>query len=130
MGRGILDEDSDMSAALNILIYFVAGGLVTTAIVLLEESGHRLLSGFATLMPVFTLIAYFFVGESRGGKALSEHAELVLAGTLVAWVPYMVTVIVLAPRVSIYKAIGAGLLVFFACALVFLLLTQHFRWFR
>ncbi len=101
MGRGILDEDSDMSAALNILIYFVAGGLVTTAIVLLEESGYRLLSGLATLMPVFTLIAYFFVGESRGGKVLSEHAELVLAGTprrLGAL--YVATVIVLAPRVS------------------------------
>ena len=115
---------------LNILIYFIAGGVITTAIVLLEESGYRLLSGFATLMPVFTLIAYFFVGESRGGKALSQHAELVLAGTLAAWVPYMATVILLAPRVSTYKAIGAGLIVFFICATVFLLVTQHFRWFR
>lgn len=115
---------------LSIVIYFVAGGIVTTAIVLLEESGYRLLSGFATLMPVFTLIAYIFVGESRGGKALSQHAELVLAGTLVAWVPYMLTVIVLAPHISAYKAIGAGLLIFFICALAFLQLTQHFGWFR
>lgn len=115
---------------LNILVYFFTGGIVTTAIVLLEESDHRLLSGFATLVPVFTLIAYFFVGESRGGKALSEHAQLVLVGTLVAWVPYMLTVILLAPHLSTYKAIGAGLLVFFGCATVFLLLTQHFGWFR
>lgn len=84
---------------LNTLIYFIAGGVFTTAIVFLEESGYRLLSGFATLMPVFTLIAYFLVGESRGGKALSQHAELVLAGILAAWVPYMMTIIVMAPRV-------------------------------
>jgi len=115
---------------LNILIYFVTGGVVTTAIVLLEQSGYRLLSGLATLVPVFTLIAYFFVGETRGGKALSEHAALVLTGTLVAWVPYMLTVIVMAPRYSTYESIGAGLLVFFVCATVFLLLTQHYGWFR
>lgn len=115
---------------LNILIYFVTGGVVTTAIVLLEESGYRLLSGLATLMPVFTLIAYFFVGESRGGKALSQHAQLVLAGTLAAWVPYMLTVIVMAPHYSTYKTIGAGLGVFFVCATAFLLLTQHLGWFR
>ena len=68
---------------LNILIYFVTGGVVTTAIVLLEENGYRLLLGLATPMPVFALIAYFFVRESRGGKALSQHAELMLVGTLV-----------------------------------------------
>src|SRR5665213_1724787 len=59
----------------NVLMYFLVGGTVTTAIVLLEESGFRLLSGLATLMPVFTLIAYFFIGQSSGGAELSKHAE-------------------------------------------------------
>ncbi len=112
------------------LIYFVVGGAVTTVIVLLEESGMRLLSGLATLMPVFTLIAYFFIGESRGGVALSEHAKLVLIGTLVAWVPYMLAVIWLAPRWSTNHTIEAGLGVFFLFAVVFLLLTQHYGWFQ
>lgn len=114
----------------NILIYFVTGGLVTTAIVMLENSGYRLLSGLATLVPVFTLIAYVFIGESRGGKALSQHAALVLVGTLVSWVPYMVTVILLAPHYGTSKTIGAGLAVFFVCATVFLLLTDRYGWFR
>ena len=114
----------------NVLIYFFAGGLVTTAIVLLEESGFRLLSGFATLMPVFTLIAYLIIGESRGGVALSEHAKLVLVGTLVAWVPYMLVIIWLAPHWDTYKTIGTGLAVFFVLAAIFLLLTQHFGWFQ
>ena len=114
----------------NILIYFVTGGVVTTVIVLLEVSGFRLLSGLATLMPVFTLIAYLFIGESRGGAVLSQHAKLVLIGTLVAWVPYMLAVIFLAPHTSTYKAVGAGLLVFFVLAISFLLLSQHFGWFQ
>lgn len=114
----------------NILIYFVAGGVVTTVIVLLEQSGLRLLSGLATLMPVFTLIAYLFIGESRGGMELSDHAKLVLVGTLVAWVPYMLVVIWLAPHWSTYRAVGAGLATFFVLAIIFLLLTQHFGWFQ
>jgi len=114
----------------NILVYFLTGGIVTTVIVLLEQSGWRLLSALATLVPVFTLIAYLFIGETSGGTALSEHAKLVLVGTLVAWVPYMLVVIVLAPHWSTYTAVGAGLAVFFVIAIVFLLLTQHFGWFQ
>ena len=115
---------------LSVLLYFLVGGSVTTAIVLLEESGMRLLSGLATLVPVFTLIAYLFIGESRSGVALSEHAKLVLVGTLVSWVPYMLVVIWLAPHLGGSRAIGAGLLTFFILASAFLLLVQHFGWFQ
>ena len=114
----------------NVPIYFLAGGVITTLIVLLEGSGLRLLSGLATMVPVFTLIAYFFIGSARGGVALSQHAKLVLIGTLVAWVPYMLTVIFLAPHLNTYKTIGAGLLVFFVLAIIFLLTSQHFGWFQ
>ena len=114
----------------DIILYFVTGGIVTTIIVLLEESGFRLLSGFATLMPVFTLIGYFFIGESRGGTALSHHAELVLIGTLVAWVPYMLAVIYLAPHLDTNRTIGVALAIFFALALAYLFLVQHFGWFK
>jgi uncharacterized membrane protein (GlpM family) len=98
--------------------------------VLLEKSGWRILSALATLMPVFTLIAYLFIGESRGGTALSEHAKLVLVGTLVAWVPYMLVIIWLAPHFNTYITVGIGLAIFFIFATIFLLLTQHFGWFQ
>ncbi len=52
---------------------FILGGSMTAAIVGLEESGHRILSGFATLVPVFTLVSYVFIGDSRGGAAVSAH---------------------------------------------------------
>lgn len=114
----------------NAVVYFVAGGAVTAAIVLLEQSGSRVLSGLATMMPVFTLIAYLFIGETRGGVELSDHAKLVLVGTLVAWVPYMLAVIWLAPHWGTYKTIAAGLTIFFVLATIFLLLAQHFGWFQ
>jgi uncharacterized membrane protein (GlpM family) len=114
----------------NILIYFITGGVVTTLIVMLEESGLRIWSGLATLMPVFTLISYFFIGHSRGGNALGQHAWFVLVGTLVAWVPYMVTVALLSPHMPSNKAIGIGLGVFLFLAAMYLLVVSKYHLFQ
>ncbi len=111
------------------IIYFLTGGIVTTLIVALEENGSRMLSGFATLLPVFTLVAYVFIGESRGGAAVGEHAWFVLVGTLVSWVPYMVLVAYLAPRIGPRAAIASGLTAFFLIAAVYLIVVHHYRWF-
>jgi uncharacterized membrane protein (GlpM family) len=114
----------------SILLYFITGGVVTTLIVALEQRGWRLWSGLAALMPVFTLISYLFIGQSRGGRALSQHAWLVLVGSLVAWVPYMATVALLSPHMSGARSIGIGLVVFFALATVYLLIVARFHLFQ
>ncbi len=111
------------------LIYFLTGGIFTALIVALEESGSRLISGFATLMPVFTLVAYIFIGESRGGGAVGQHAWFVLIGTIVSWVPYMLLVAYLAPRIGSKWAIGAGLLGFFVLAGIYLEIVYHYKLF-
>jgi uncharacterized membrane protein (GlpM family) len=104
----------------SLIIYFITGGLVTTIIVVLEQTGKRTLSELATLMPVFTLVAYFFIGQTKGGQAVSQHAKFVLVGTLISWVPYMLVVVCLAPRLGPNKAILAGLAVFFVLALAYI----------
>ncbi|HJV32455.1 MAG TPA: GlpM family protein [Patescibacteria group bacterium] len=111
-------------------LYFVVGGIVTTLIVALEQSGMRLLSGLAALFPVFTLTAYLFIGQTRGGAEVAQHSWLVLFGTLAAWVPYMIAVALLAPRFGTAKAIPAGLAVFIVCATAYLLAVQRNGWFR
>ena len=110
-------------------IYFLTGGTVTAFIVGMERSGNRLLSGLATLVPVFTIIAYLFIGDAKGGAAVSQHAWLVLFGTLVAWVPYMIAVALLAPKIGPHRAIPVGLGVFFVCAFAYLAVVQRFKLF-
>ena len=113
----------------NYLIYFLTGGIFTVIVVALEENGSRLLSGFATLMPIFTLVAYIFIGQSKGGVAVGQHAWFVLIGTIVSWVPYMVMVALLAPRTGSRVAILSGLATFFICAAIYLLIVYHYRLF-
>ncbi|MFH1620463.1 MAG: hypothetical protein ABIB04_00040 [Patescibacteria group bacterium] len=112
------------------LVYFLTGGIVTAAIVALENSGSRLVSGFAALMPVFTLVAYFFIGESKGGTAVAQHAWLVLLGTIFAWIPYMLMVALLAPKLGSQKAILSGLVIFFILAGIYLFIIGKYGFFR
>jgi uncharacterized membrane protein (GlpM family) len=110
----------------NLIIYFVTGGLITTIIVVLEGIGQRTLSELATLIPVFTLVAYFFIGQTKGGQAVGQHAKFVLVGTLISWVPYMLAVAYLAPRIGPNKAILVGLAVFFLLAFIYITVANHF----
>ena len=114
----------------NLALNFLIGGTLTSLIVALEESGHRGLSALATLVPVFTLVSYFFVGESQGALAVSAHSKFVLVGTLISWVPYMWAIAILAPRIGTNKAIAAGLVIFFVFAGAFVGVVEHNKWFR
>lgn len=111
------------------LVYFLTGGVFTVLIVALEENGSRLLSGLATLMPVFTLVAYIFIGESRGGGAVGQHAWFVLVGTIISWVPYMILVAALAPKIGPRLAIAAGLAGFFVLAAIYLGIVYRYHLF-
>jgi len=111
-------------------IYFLTGGMMTALIVGLERSGNRLLSGLATLVPVFTVVAYLFIGGTKGGVAVSQHAWLVLFGTIASWVPYMIVVALFAPKLGPNKAIPAGLAVFFLCAITYLEVVRRLKLFQ
>ncbi|MGZ6478093.1 MAG: hypothetical protein ACXWQE_02250 [Bdellovibrionales bacterium] len=109
---------------------FFIGVTVTTLIVELEKSGYRSLSAFATLIPVFTLVSYIFIGQSSGGLAVSTHSKFVLVGTLLSWVPYMLVIAFLAPRIGSNKAIAAGFAVFFVLAAAFVGMVEQNKLFQ
>ena len=111
------------------LVYFLTGGIFTVLIVALEKNGSRLLSGFATLMPIFTLVAYIFIGQTSGGKSVGQHAWFVLIGTIISWIPYMILVAYLAPRYGTKYAIIAGMASFFILAGIYLFIVYHYHLF-
>ena len=101
------------------LLYFITGGLITTAIIALEESGMTLLSRLAALFPVFTWVAYFFIGQFGTAQQVADHAKFVLIGTIVSWIPYMLSIIYFAPKLGVYKAVAIAISVFVFVALTF-----------
>jgi uncharacterized membrane protein (GlpM family) len=102
------------------IFIFAVGGLITLAITYFETSGFPLLSRLAALFPVFTWISYLFIGKLSGSEAVSKHSLFVLLGTLFAWVPYMLAIYFLAPRIGSLKAILAAILIFVVLAVIFI----------
>jgi uncharacterized membrane protein (GlpM family) len=100
-------------------IYFVTGGLITTAIVGFEESGFTLISRIAALFPVFTWLAYLFIGASGTAQQVSAHAKFVLIGTIFSWIPYMLTIIYLSPKIGVNKAVLISIAVFLVVSSIF-----------
>ena len=103
---------------------------MTALITALELAGLRTWSGIATLVPVFTLISYFVIGLSKDGQAVSQHAKFVLIGTILTWMPYMIVIVVLAPRIGAIKAVGAGLSLFSLLAFIFVFVVERLNLFR
>ena len=105
--------------------YFVVGGAVTVTIVGLEEFGSTLFSRLAALFPVFTWLAYLFIGGFGTAKQVSEHATFVLFGTIFSWIPYMATIVLLSPKIGVHKAVLSAIGVFLVIALVYIYAYYH-----
>ena len=103
---------------------FVVGGAITVLITYFEVAGFPLLSRLAALFPIFTWLSYIFIGELSGPDAVSKHSLFVLLGTIVAWIPYMLVIYLLAPKIGSLKAIIVGLVVFIVLATIFVLLYK------
>lgn len=110
----------------DLVLYFFIGGSVTTLIVALEESGLPWLSYIATLFPVFTWISYLFIGTNSNGTAVVSNAKFVLIGTVVAWIPYMLSIIYFTPKLGVTKAILISIGVFLAIASAYVLIYPLF----
>ncbi len=98
---------------------FLIGGLITLAIVYFEASGQPLISRLAALFPVFTWLSYLFIGKLSGPEAVSKHSLFVLLGTIICWIPYMLAIWYLAPKIGSTKAIISGVVIFLVLALIF-----------
>lgn len=111
------------------VITFLIGGTITTLISTLELSNLRIWSGVAALVPVFTLVSYLTIGFSKNGVAVSQHAKFVLVGTIVTWIPYMLTIIFFSPQVGPLRAVGLSLVVFCALCTAFVLTVNKMQLF-
>lgn len=104
---------------LKYFIYFITGGTITTAIIALEETGMPLLSRLAALFPIFTWLSYLFIANSNPSEQVVSHAKFVLIGTIISWIPYMLSIIYFTPKFGVNKAIIISMILFTIIALIY-----------
>lgn len=93
------------------LIYFLTGGAVVTLVTYVGGSGRSLLSAFIATFPAVTLISAIFIYRDAGYQPTLDYVRgLVLF--VPAWLGYLISLLVLLPRVAFANAIAASVAVF------------------
>ncbi len=97
---------------LDYILYFITGGVVVTGVVALARAGYPFLSGIALMFPSVTVVSFYFIGRSKGVDFVILTAKSSLLAALLVWAPYMLTLIYLAPRFGVNRALTGGFIVF------------------
>lgn len=108
------------------MLYFIAGGVTVTAAVLLAEIGNPFLSGIAIMFPGITVISYYFIGKIAGAACVSTSIKSIITAALIVWLPYMLTLAYLAPRMGVNKALVFSIRVFLIIGTAWLFINNKY----
>ena len=97
----------------------IVGGLATALIVALSKRGN-VLPGILPLFPTFGLIALLVVG-AKGDMAAFRETCLAGMKTIPAYIAFLATCYWLIARADFVTAVGAGILVWLAIAVLIFL---------
>jgi len=100
------------SCMIEYILYFITGGLIVTSVIALARAGYPFLSGLALTFPAVTIVSFYFIGKSKGAGFVATTAKSSFLAALFIWMPYMLTIIYLAPKTGVNKALLAGFFVF------------------
>lgn len=93
------------------LIYFLVGGTVVTLVTYVGGSGRSLLSAFIATFPAITLLTSIFIYMEAGNQPTVDYVK----GLLIfapAWFGYLLSLLVLLPRLGLVSSIAGSLTVF------------------
>lgn len=108
------------------VLYFIAGGMLVTAAVLFAEIGNPFLSGIALMFPSITAVSYYFIGKSVGSAGAATSIKSTIASAFIVWLPYMLTLSYLTPRMGVNKALVFSIAVFLIIGSIWLFINKKY----
>ncbi len=111
----------------SIALYFLAGGLTVSAGVLLANSGNSFLSGLVLMFPSVTVVSYYFIGKSMGSEVATASMKSTISAALITWLPYMLVLLYLTPKMGLNKALFFGILTFLIIGAAWISINSKYR---
>ena len=111
----------------SIALYFLAGGLTVCGGVLLANSGNPMLSGLALMFPSVTVVSYYFISKSVSSEVVTASMKSTIASALIAWLPYMLVMLYLTPKMGLNKAMFFGILTFLIIGAVWITVNSKYK---
>ena len=94
---------------LKYIVYFIIGGIIMSLVTYLANSSQELFAAFIGTLPVITISTFLMIYINTGQEAVITYAKGLLI-MMVPWVVFIVTVIILAPRIRLFYSVLLGLL--------------------
>ncbi len=105
-----------------LLLYFVVGGVIVSAITYLGSLGRSQWAAFLAFLPsisVITLISIYLGGGAPSAVAYAKHMLFLLP----SWVLYVVAVILLLPRIGLAASLVVSVALYMVTAYLVVRLT-------
>jgi hypothetical protein len=94
--------------ALKYFIYFLFGGIITSAVTYLATNSRGLFAAFIGTLPVITISTFLLIYFNAGQTAVLSYAKgLVIM--IIPWLIFILAVILLAPRMNFIFSLIIGL---------------------
>ncbi|PIN81178.1 hypothetical protein COV13_02075 [Candidatus Woesearchaeota archaeon CG10_big_fil_rev_8_21_14_0_10_32_9] len=106
-------------------LYFLVGGTIVTASVILAQIGHPLLAGVLMFLPNMSLVGFYFINKTSGSTAVLTTVKSSLLGTIFIWPIYMLALLYFIPKFGVNKALLISLGIVLVFALIFVLVCKY-----
>ena len=112
--------------ALKYFLYFLFGGIITSAVTYFANTSRGLFAAFIGTLPAITISTFLLIYFNAGQAAVLSYARgLVIM--IIPWMVFILSVIFLAPRVNFVVSLILGLLLQVVIALLILNGSGGFR---
>ena len=111
---------------LSLFLKCILGAAVVLLISILSKSKAFYIAGLVPLFPTFALIAHVIVAQEKGAEALKQTALFGL-WSLIPYLIYLLTVYLLATKLSMWSCLGIATLCRIVAAAVLIYAWQLFQ---
>lgn len=110
----------------NFVFYFMLGGSIVSAVILLGSQGRGLLAAFVATFPTMTILTFALIHSKAGQAATVDYAKGLLFMTP-PWIIYVLCLIMLLPRWGFLKSLIIGVLTYIILAGVVSIIIKHLK---
>lgn len=93
---------------LKYLLYFLVGGVVTSAVTYLANGSRGLLAAFVGTLPVITVSTFLLIYFNSGQGAVLSYAKGLII-MIFPWMVFILSVIFLTPKINLFYSLLIGI---------------------
>jgi hypothetical protein len=112
-------ESEERGMGFKYFLYFLFGGIITSTVTYFANTSRGLFAAFIGTLPAITISTFLLIYFNAGQPAVLAYAKSLII-MIIPWMVFILSVILLAPKVNFILSLIIGLLLQVVMALLIL----------